>query len=51
METRWLCCVALDEYAKIGARPQPSCIWKGNLKAGQDFVKEFLKEELSLSGE
>ncbi|RHX83418.1 Lp29 family lipoprotein [Leptospira stimsonii] len=43
-------CVALDKYAKVGARPQPSCIWEGNLKEGQGFVKEFLKEELSLSG-
>ncbi len=38
-------CFLFNRDVPLGFRPQPSCIWESNLKAGQNFVKDFLYEE------
>ncbi|TGM18978.1 hypothetical protein EHQ90_05500 [Leptospira stimsonii] len=38
-------CFLYNREVLPGFRPQPACIWESNLKTGQDFVKEFIKED------
>lgn len=42
-------CYIYNRDLMLGFRPQPVCIWEGNVKAGKEFTKEFLEEEMSLS--